>query len=410
VIMAFLLQIGEEVLPEPTSELVPSRSGREVSSLVRCPVAWCPCLVEAQVGQEGRGDTHQRPVCHCRARRALLVLAEPQPRLDVLHPRCEGPAPVVRLDQWGGRALRGIGDQPADLLGPPCSREDPRKAAQVADRQPAGSDNAVAGAAGGLRDDEGLGAAPSNEIPPLAPRLELPAGLQEVAMALAGGGQRDAWVAAGLDHGRTERLGSTQDHDLDAGGGVERSQAVGRQRGGLPEGGAYGGTRRLLHIEPDTPGDDVRSEAPRATDVWVAAESGVGGGVLQRGHRRQALPACGLLGIVAEQIHGVPRPGGQSPEPLPRLLAPGRCGVPALHQEDVVAAGPVVLGLQIAGYVSHLMPAPSEDHDHDQPAEILAMVPMTVAMQGTKALVERAGHASDATHAAILPEPMVNGR
>jgi len=56
------------------------------------------------------------------------------------------------------------------------------------------------------------------------------------------------------------------------------------------------------------------------------------------------------------------------------------------------------------------MPAPSEDHDQDQHAEILAMVPMKVAMQGTKALVERAGHAYDAKHEAILPEPMVNWR
>jgi len=93
---------------------------------------------------------------------------------------------------------------------------------------------------------------------------------------------------------------------------------------------------------------DVLSEEQRATDVWVAAEIGVGRGVLPRGHRRQALPACGLLGIVEKQIHGVPRPGGQSPEQLPCLLAQGRCGVPALHQEDVVEAGPVVLGIQIS--------------------------------------------------------------
>jgi hypothetical protein len=38
------------------------------------------------------------------------------------------------------------------------------------------------------------------------------------------------------------------------------------------------------------------------------------------------------------------------------------------------------------------------------------MVSMKVAVQGTKELVERAGHAYDATHEAILPEPMVNGR
>jgi site-specific DNA recombinase len=38
-------------------------------------------------------------------------------RLDYL----DGPAPVVRLDQLGGRELRGIGDQPEKLLGRPCA-------------------------------------------------------------------------------------------------------------------------------------------------------------------------------------------------------------------------------------------------------------------------------------------------
>jgi hypothetical protein len=37
------------------------------------------------------------------------------------------------------------------------------------------------------------------------------------------------------------------------------------------------------------------------------------------------------------------------------------------------------------------------------------MVPMKVAVQGTNELVERAGHAYDAKHEAMLPEPMVNG-
>jgi hypothetical protein len=105
-----------------------------------------------------------------------------------------------------------------------------------------------------------------------------------------------------------------------------------------------------------------------------------------------------------------PPAGGQRPAQLPRLLAQGRFGVPALHQEDVVDAGPVVLGIQIAGYVGHMMPTPGEDHDQDQLAAILAMVPMNVAMQWTKALIERAGHAYAATPEAILPEPMVNGR
>jgi hypothetical protein len=350
VILARLLQRGAEVLPEQTTELFLSSRGREGSSLVVCPVALCTCMVEAQVGQEGIGETDQMPVCHGRSIQAMLVLAESQPRLGVLHPRCAGPAPVVRLEQLGGRELRGLGDQPADRLGRPCPRADDLEEAQVADREPAGLDNAVAGAAVGLRDGEGRGAKPSHEIVPRAPRLELPAGLHEVAMAFASGGQRAALLSAGLDHGWTEIIGST---------------------------------RLVVHTEPDTPGDDVRSEEQRATDVLVAANIGAGRGVLHLGHRLQALPAFGLLGIVEDQIHGGPRPGGQSPEPLLRLLPPGRFGVPALHQEEVVDAGPVGRGLQLSVEVGHLRPAAGEGHHHDQPAERLARVPMNVAVQAT---------------------------
>jgi hypothetical protein len=38
------------------------------------------------------------------------------------------------------------------------------------------------------------------------------------------------------------------------------------------------------------------------------------------------------------------------------------------------------------------------------------MVPLKVAVQGTKARVERAGHAYEAQPEAMLPEPMGNGR
>jgi hypothetical protein len=346
--MALLLPRGAAVLPEQTSELVLSRSGREVSSLVMCPVAWCTCMVEAPVGQEGIGETHPRPGCHGRAIRALLVLAEPQPRRDVLHPLCDGPAPVVRLEPVGGRELRGMGDQPAALRGRPVPREDSMAAAPGADREPAGLDNAGAGAAVGLRDDAGLGAAPSQELAPLAPRLALPAELPAVAMAVERGGNMAALRSAGLDHGRTEIIGLTQAQDLDPGGGGDRPHAWSRHLGGLREGDTDGSPRRLLHIAPETPGEDGLSDEPRATDVVVAVARGVGRGGLQLGHRRHALPACGLLGIVEEQRHGVPRPGGQSPAPLLRLLPPGHFGVPALDQEDVGEAGPVGLGIQLA--------------------------------------------------------------
>src|ERR687891_88453 len=89
--MAPLLQIGDEVLPAQTAELVLRRSGRELSSRVRCPVAVCTGTLEAQVGPEGIGATHQLQVDHGRSRRAILVMAQPQPRLHIFPPRLHGP-------------------------------------------------------------------------------------------------------------------------------------------------------------------------------------------------------------------------------------------------------------------------------------------------------------------------------
>ena len=80
--MALLLQIDDEVLPQQTPELVLRRSGREVSSLVTCLVALCTCTLNAQVGQEGRGETHQMQVYNGRSIRAILIVAEPQPRVE----------------------------------------------------------------------------------------------------------------------------------------------------------------------------------------------------------------------------------------------------------------------------------------------------------------------------------------
>ena len=117
--MAFLLQIGDEVFPEQTSELVLSRSGREVSSLVMCPVALYTCMVDAQVGQEGIGETHQMQVCNCRSIRAILVLDEPQQLLDVFHPLFDGPAPVVRLDQLAAESSGALVTSPRIFLAVP---------------------------------------------------------------------------------------------------------------------------------------------------------------------------------------------------------------------------------------------------------------------------------------------------
>ena len=82
--MALLLQIGNQVLPEQTSELVLSCSGRQVRSLVTCPLALCTYTRNTQVGQEGIGEADQMQVDNCRPIRAILVVAQPQQLLTVL--------------------------------------------------------------------------------------------------------------------------------------------------------------------------------------------------------------------------------------------------------------------------------------------------------------------------------------
>src|SRR5262245_14005709 len=56
------------------------------------------------------------------------------------------------------------------------------------------------------------------------------------------------------------------------------------------------------------------------------------------------------------------------------------------------------------------MSAPGAGHSQGQQAKIREMIPMKMARQGTKELVEREGHTYNPKHEAILPEPMVNGR
>ena len=48
--MTLLFQIGEEILPEQTPELILRCGGRDVSRLGTCPMALCPVALKAQVG------------------------------------------------------------------------------------------------------------------------------------------------------------------------------------------------------------------------------------------------------------------------------------------------------------------------------------------------------------------------
>lgn len=189
-------QVRDKGLPEPPAKLVLSRGGRDARRLVTCPVALGPSTLDAPGGPEGIGKPDQRPVCHGRSSGAMLVLAEPQQRLGVFSPRFNGPAFGVRPDDVCGGEVWGIAHQPEALPRHPCARADDVQAAEAADRQPAGLESAVSGAA-------------------------------------------------------------------------------------------------------------VRPAAPQATDVWVTPDRRGGRGVLHRGDGGHLRAPCGLLGIIADQGHGL---------------------------------------------------------------------------------------------------------
>jgi hypothetical protein len=75
--MALFSQVGDQVIPEQSPELVLSRSGRQVSSLLMCPLVLCTIALDAQVGQKGIGEAHQRQVCHGGPVGTVLVWPSP---------------------------------------------------------------------------------------------------------------------------------------------------------------------------------------------------------------------------------------------------------------------------------------------------------------------------------------------
>ena len=316
--MALLLQIGHQVLPEQTSELVLSCSGRQVRSLVTCPLALCTSTRHTQVGQEGIGEADQMQVDNCRPIRAILVVAQPQQLLTVLKELRNFPAPVVRLDEPSSRHLRVVGDQPKDLAGGPCAREDDMQATELAHLQPPGIEIAVTDLPMGLHEHERGGTAPPTQVPAVAAGFELPAVCAEAAIAFQRGGNVKVLLPAGLHDGVTQRVGVKQDHDLDASGGLELPDELGRQCGGVPEGDAHGPTVRFFDIQPDAPGDHLLAEDQDAAHILVALDIRVARRVLHLGHRVHHFAPFRLLGIIDEQKRGSPRWGaglGATPEP-----------------------------------------------------------------------------------------------
>jgi hypothetical protein len=104
--MMFLLQIGNQVVPEQTPEVILNRCGGPVYSVLACALALCTVTREAQVGQKGMGKADQMQVCNCGPIGAVLVVTQPQQLLTVFEEKFHRPAAFVRLDQPSRRLLR----------------------------------------------------------------------------------------------------------------------------------------------------------------------------------------------------------------------------------------------------------------------------------------------------------------
>jgi hypothetical protein len=75
--MGLLFQVSNQGCPQQCPELILRRSSRYIRSSLTCPLALCTMALDAQVGQEGLGETDQMQGCNGRPVRAILVLAEP---------------------------------------------------------------------------------------------------------------------------------------------------------------------------------------------------------------------------------------------------------------------------------------------------------------------------------------------
>ena len=136
--MALLLEIGDEVIPEQSPELVLSRSGRQVSSLLPCPLVLCTMALDAQVGQEGIGEAHQMQVCHGGPDRGGSG-TWPSPSSCLLSLKNCSTAQrfsYVRIEPGGGEC-RGIAHESEDLPGRPFREKTTCREPRVADLQPA---------------------------------------------------------------------------------------------------------------------------------------------------------------------------------------------------------------------------------------------------------------------------------
>jgi len=73
-------------------------------------------------------------------------------------------------------------------------------------------------------------------------------------------------------------------------------------------------------------------------------------------------------------------------------------------------AGPIALAIQLPGHMGHMVPAPGEGHHSAQQAQVVEMGPMKAGAPSENKLVERRGHAYQATHGGHAPQPRLSGR
>jgi hypothetical protein len=154
----------------------------------------------------------------------------------------------------------------------------------------------------------------------------------------------------------------------------------------------------------------VLPEKQGATDIRVTPDIGVGCGVLHLGERLHRLAPFGSLGVINDQGDGFSLAGMEDTQQCLGLLMEGCLGIPALDQEEVIEAGPVVRSIQIPIQVGDIPSPPHKGDGKDQQAKVGEMIPIKVPSQGLKKLVKRGGNPSDAEHEAILLKPVVHGR
>ncbi len=251
---------------------------------------------------------------------------------------------------------------------------------------------------------------PPDEMLPLAARVELPARLRQAAIAWEGGGQVASLSVAGLDHGAAEVVRIKPDDHLHASRGPELSAARRRQLRGLMTGAPQGRPLFLLDVASAAKGTDVVMVGQARPHVLMPLDVGLCRRGLQFGDRVQLTSPLGLLGSIAHPRDGVPRLWRHGDEPLMRLVAQNRGGIPPLDQAEVVQARPGRRDLQLAVQVGHMPPSPQAGDDHHEPAEVAEMMPVKGLFQGPKTLVKRQGHTSEAEHGAILRLPPARGR